>query len=93
MSHGTGKISFTHHADHPFKVVGISRPAGTPADQSLYIPLQSIDILHQTKQNKTKHIHDELLAYVPLGEIYQPQPRTILPALALRELWQIVGAV
>jgi hypothetical protein len=46
-----------------------------------------------TKQNKTKHIHDELLAYVPLGEIYQPQPRTILPALALRELWQIVGAV
>ena len=45
MSHGTGKVSFTHHDDHPFKVVGILKPTGTPADQSLYIPLQSIDIL------------------------------------------------
>jgi putative ABC transport system permease protein len=116
MSHGTGKVSFTHHDDHPFKVVGILNPTGTPADQSLYIPLQSIDILHQTQ-----HIHDELLTDVPLGEKYQPQLSAfllgsknkiavlrlqrdinqfteeplsaILPALALRELWQIVGAV
>jgi putative ABC transport system permease protein len=116
MSHGTGNVSFTHHDDHPFKVVGILKPTGTPADQSLYIPLQSIDILHQTK-----HVHDELLTEVPLGQKYQPQLSAfllgtkskiavlrlqrdisqykqeplsaILPALALRELWQIVGAV
>lgn len=116
MSHGTGKVSFTHHDDHPFKVVGILSPTGTPADQSLYIPLQSIDILHQTQD-----IHDELLSDVPLGQVYQPklsafllgskskiavlrlqrninqykhEPLSaILPALALRELWQIVGAV
>jgi len=116
MSHGTGKVSFTHHGDHPFRVVGILKPTGTPADQSLYIPLQSIDILHQTQ-----HIHDELLANVPLGKNYQPQLSAfllgskskiavlqlqrsinqykqeplsaILPALALRELWQIVGTV
>jgi putative ABC transport system permease protein len=97
-------------------VVGILKSTGTPADQSLYIPLQSIDILHQTQ-----HIHDEWLTDVPLGQKYQPQlsafllgskskiavlrlqrdinqykqePLTaILPALALRELWQIVGAV
>lgn len=68
MSHGTGKVSFTHHDDHPFKVVGILKPTGTPADQSLYIPLQSIDILHQTL-----HVHDALLTDVPLGEQYQPQ--------------------
>lgn len=68
MSHGTGKVSFTHHDDHPFKVVGILEPTGTPADQSLYIPLQSIDILHQSQ-----HIHDEFLTDVPLGEKYQPQ--------------------
>jgi len=67
MSHGTGKVSFTHHDDHPFKVVGILEPTGTPTDQSLYIPLQSIDILHQTQ-----HIHDELLSQVPLGKTYQP---------------------
>jgi putative ABC transport system permease protein len=82
----------------------------------LYIPLQSIDILHQTQ-----HIHDELLSDVPLGTAYQPQLSAfllgskskigvlqlqrsinqykqeplsaILPALALRELWKIVGAV
>jgi putative ABC transport system permease protein len=116
MSHGTGKVSFTHHEDHPFRVVGILKSTGTPADQSLYIPLQSIDILHQTQ-----HIHDELLVEVPLGKIYQPQLSAfllgtkskiavlrlqrninqytqeplsaILPNLALRELWQIVGAV
>jgi putative ABC transport system permease protein len=116
MSHGTGKVSFTHHDDHPFKVVGILKPTGTPADQSLYIPLQIISILHQTQ-----HIHDELLSAVPLGTTYQPQLSAfllgskckigvlqlqrdinqfkqellsaILPALALRELWKIVGAV
>jgi putative ABC transport system permease protein len=116
MSHGTGKVSFTHHDDHPFKVVGILKSTGTPADQSLYIPLQSIDILHQTQ-----HIHDELLIDVPLGKEYQPQLSAfllgskskiavlrlqrdinqytqeplsaILPDLALRERWKIVGAV
>ena len=116
MSHGTGKVSFTHHDDHPFAVVGILNPTGTPADQSLYIPLQSIDILHQTQD-----IHDESLSEVPLGAKYQPQLSAfllgsnskiavlglqreinqykqeplsaILPVLALRELWQIVGAV
>ncbi|MFT6992963.1 MAG: putative ABC transport system permease protein [Paraglaciecola sp.] len=116
MSHGTGKVSFTHHDEHPFKVVGILKTTGTPADQSLYIPLQSIDILHQTQ-----HTHDKLLIDVPLGKHYQTQLSAfllgskskiavlrlqrdinqysqeplsaILPALALRELWQIVGAV
>ena len=116
MSHGTGNVSFTHHDDHPFKVVGILKSTGTPADQSLYIPLQSIDILHQTQ-----HIEDELLSEVPLGNKYQPQLSAfllgskskigvlglqrdinqytqeplsaILPVLALRELWKIVGAV
>ncbi|WP_339720007.1 ABC transporter permease [uncultured Paraglaciecola sp.] len=116
MSHGTGQVSFTHHDDHPFKVVGILAPTGTPADQSLYIPLQSIDILHQKQP-----IHDEWLTEVPLGEAFQPELSAfllgskskigvlrlqrdinqfkqeplsaILPALALRELWKIVGAV
>jgi putative ABC transport system permease protein len=116
MSHGTGKVSFTHHDDHPFRVVGILNPTGTPADQSLYIPLQSIDILHQAQ-----HIHDELLSEVPLGKIHQPQLSAfllgskskigilrlqrdinqytqeplsaILPVLALRELWKVVGTV
>jgi putative ABC transport system permease protein len=116
MSHGTGKVSFTHHDDHPFKVVGILNSTGTPADQSLYIPLQSTDIIHQAE-----HVDDELLASVPLGKKYQPrlsafllgsknkisvlglqrdinqyaqEPLSaILPVLALRELWKIVGAV
>lgn len=116
MSHGTGKVSFTHHDDHSFKVVGILKSTGTPADQSLYIPLQGIDILHN-KQD----IHNELLVDLPLGKSYQPQLSAflvgskskiailqlqrninhygqeplsaILPTLALRELWQIVGTV
>ncbi|WP_293746556.1 ABC transporter permease [uncultured Paraglaciecola sp.] len=116
MSHGTAKVSFTHHDDHSFKVVGILKPTGTPADQSLYIPLQGIDILHNKQE-----IQNKLLVDVPLGKNYQPQLSAffvgskskiailrlqrninqyvqeplsaILPTLALRELWQIVGTV
>lgn len=116
MSHGTGKVSFTKHQDHPFNVVGILKPTGTPVDQSLYVPIQSIEALHDTH-----HVHNESLSDVSLDQEHQPQLSAfllgvkskiavlqlqrninqysqeplsaILPALALRELWQIVGAV
>jgi putative ABC transport system permease protein len=48
--------------------LGILKPTGTPADQSLYIPLQSIDIMHQTQ-----YVDDDLLSEVPLGVKYKPQ--------------------
>lgn len=68
MSHGTAKVSFSHHAEHPFKVIGILKSTGTPVDQSLYIPLQSVNILHSHQ-----HVHDDLLSALPLENATGPQ--------------------
>jgi putative ABC transport system permease protein len=52
LSHGTGKVSFSHHTDHPFVVVGILKSTGTPVDQSLHVDLGSIDAIHQSSSKK-----------------------------------------
>ncbi|WP_221796067.1 ABC transporter permease [Oceanobacter mangrovi] len=46
LSHGQGKTSFTQHSDHPFTVVGILQPTGTPVDQTLFINLDAMDTIH-----------------------------------------------
>lgn len=55
LSHGAGKVSFTQHKDHPFKVVGILNTTGTPIDRAIYIPLESVDKLHEVGAH---HSHD-----------------------------------
>lgn len=52
LSHGTGKVSFSHHTDHPFVVVGILTTTGTPVDQSLHVDLRAIDTIHQSPGKK-----------------------------------------
>ncbi|MCW8853654.1 MAG: ABC transporter permease [Gammaproteobacteria bacterium] len=49
VSHGVAKISFKKHDDHPFKVVGILKPTGTPVDQSIMVNLKAIEVIHQEK--------------------------------------------
>ncbi|NCP64245.1 MAG: ABC transporter permease [Paraglaciecola sp.] len=46
LAHGTGKVSFTKHNDHPFTVVGILAPTGTPVDRTIYVPIEAIDAIH-----------------------------------------------
>ena len=46
LSHGSGRTSFTQHSDHPFSVVGILAPTGTPIDQTLLINLDAMDAIH-----------------------------------------------
>ena len=46
LSHGTGKVSFTNHSQHPFSVVGILAPTGTPVDKTLHISLAGMDAMH-----------------------------------------------
>jgi putative ABC transport system permease protein len=48
LAHGAGKVSFTQHQAHPFSVVGVLKPTGTPMDRSIYIPIQSVEILHNS---------------------------------------------
>ena len=47
LSHGLGEISFTQHDDHPFAVVGILAPTGTPVDQTIHIPLAGMSAMHE----------------------------------------------
>lgn len=46
LAHGLGRTSFSRHDDKPFRVKGILRPTGTPADQTLYISLQGMEAIH-----------------------------------------------
>jgi putative ABC transport system permease protein len=46
VSHGMGDVSFTDHADKPFRVAGILKPTGTPVDRSVHVSLEAIEAIH-----------------------------------------------
>ena len=47
VSHGSGRVSFTHHDKHPFVITGILTATGTPIDQTLHLPFAAIDVIHE----------------------------------------------
>lgn len=46
LSHGIVSTSFNNHDKHPFTVVGILEPTGTPVDQTLHVELAGIEAIH-----------------------------------------------
>lgn len=46
VAHGGGQVSFVHHDDQPFTVVGILAPTGTPVDRTLHVSLEAIEAIH-----------------------------------------------
>ncbi len=46
LAHGVGDVSFADHTDHPFRVVGILAPTGTPVDRTVHVSLAGIDAMH-----------------------------------------------
>jgi putative ABC transport system permease protein len=61
MSHGVGKVSFSHHAEHLFTVVGILQFTGTPVDQGVHAGLNAIESIHaqpKTSMAKKKPFSD-----------------------------------
>jgi putative ABC transport system permease protein len=48
ISHGVGDVSFSHHDDHPFTVVGILDTTGTPVDQAIHIKLSAVEAVHSS---------------------------------------------
>jgi putative ABC transport system permease protein len=46
ISHGIGAVSFAHHEEHPFRVVGILRRSGTPVDRTVHVTLEGIEAIH-----------------------------------------------
>ncbi|MCS6948475.1 MAG: ABC transporter permease [Steroidobacteraceae bacterium] len=46
VAHGLGRVSFSEHADKPFRVVGILRRTGTPVDRTVHVSLEAITAIH-----------------------------------------------
>ncbi|MGH8677860.1 MAG: ABC transporter permease, partial [Burkholderiales bacterium] len=43
IAHGAGEVSFSLHADQPFRVAGVLARTGTPVDRTVHVSLQGID--------------------------------------------------
>ena len=54
LAHGIAATSFAYHKQHPFNVVGILEPTGTPLDQTLMVSLQGIEAIHVNWQTGTQ---------------------------------------
>lgn len=46
LAHGIVSTGFSLHDKHPFVVVGVLDPTGTPVDQTLHVSLQGIEAIH-----------------------------------------------
>lgn len=46
LTHGYQAVEETVHSDHPFQLVGILKPTGTPLDRSVLISLEAFESLH-----------------------------------------------
>jgi putative ABC transport system permease protein len=54
LSHGTGDIGLTEHADKPFLVTGILARTGTPIDRTVHVSLEAIEAIHLDWQSGAK---------------------------------------
>jgi putative ABC transport system permease protein len=46
IAHGLGNVSFAHHDDKPFTVVGVLERTGTPIDRTVHVSLEAITAIH-----------------------------------------------
>jgi putative ABC transport system permease protein len=46
VAHGGGQVSFLHHDDKPFRVVGILERTGTPVDRTVHVSLEGMEAMH-----------------------------------------------
>ena len=46
LSHGTGSMHLTEHADKPFTITGILARTGTPVDRTVHIGLDAMEAIH-----------------------------------------------
>ena len=51
ISHGVRSAAFAEHGNHPFKVVGILAPTGTPIDRTIHISLGGMEAVHEGYTN------------------------------------------
>ena len=46
LSHGSGALPGSEHADKPFTVVGVLARTGTPVDRAVHVSLEAIEAIH-----------------------------------------------
>lgn len=46
LNHGMQETGYTSHGDKPFRVVGVLKPTGTPADRTVHISLEAMEAIH-----------------------------------------------
>lgn len=54
LSHGTGDIGLSEHADKPFTITGILAATGTPVDRTVHVSLGAIEAIHLDWQSGAK---------------------------------------
>lgn len=102
ITHGVTKgAGVVHHDDQPFRVVGILSPTGTALDQSVYISLESMELIHQPELKdpitissitsffvRTQNRIDTLRLQREINESTDEPLMAIIPGVALSELWR-----
>jgi putative ABC transport system permease protein len=99
IAHGAADLSFTQHDDKPFRVVGILERTGTPVDRTVHIPLEGMAALHDEKAPAgitafmvgMRERTALLTMQRALNEYRQEPLLAIIPAVALKQLWDLIG--
>lgn len=105
LSHGTGKVSFSHHDEHEFEIIGILKKTGTPVDKTVHISIDDVAKIHgwQDQPKESVKITAFLLGLkTPIAVLqlqyvinqFETEPLTaIVPGVALAELWSLLSSV
>lgn len=102
ITHGVTKgAGVIHHDDKPFQIVGILKPTGTALDQSVYISLESMELIHEPDLTGTIPISsltsffvrthnriDTLRLQREINESKDEPLMAVIPGVALSELWR-----
>jgi len=102
ITHGVTKgAGVIHHDENPFKIVGILKPTGTALDQSVYISLESMELIHQPELKgeipissltsffvRTQNRIDTLRLQREINEWTEEPLMAVIPGVALSELWR-----
>jgi len=107
LAHGTGGTAFAKHENHPFTIVGVLEPTGTPVDEGVYVGLDAIEAIHAGWRAPGDAASSSITAAI-LGlesrlqtfrvqrmiNEYAAEPlQAILPGVALSQLWRLMATV
>ncbi|MDT7833893.1 ABC transporter permease [Aquabacterium sp. OR-4] len=54
LAHGDGAMAHNDHGEHPFTVVGVLAPTGTPVDRTVHIGLRAMSAIHDDWASGTR---------------------------------------